>query len=146
MLGSILDPETPPSPRDLAARIDDLNTELADARAKTAGSRLKLTQEATKLHETYRRIIESSIRILEQTIHGSVARGTKAKVDYLATVAEGMNKKLQLQQHQLTVAASAPELEEAVEALSMPLDREVLTLKRRTTKAEEQCPHIASLK
>lgn len=137
-LGQIASPVNPIEGRKLARYIEKLKLETADLEEQLASARMNLAEGAVNVHVLQRKVIEASVRILEQTIHGSVSRGTRAKVDYLATVAEGMNKKLQLQQHQLTVAAAAPELEEALEARSTQLDREVLTLKRRTREAEDE--------
>jgi chaperonin cofactor prefoldin len=105
---------------------------------QTAAIRLDIAQEAVDVHAMQRKIIETSIRILEQTIHGSVSRNTKAKADYLATVAEGMSKKLQLQHGQLLTAAYAPEMQEALEARATQLERERLMLQRKTREANER--------
>ena len=144
VLGSILDSEAPPAPKDLATSIEELQAAAAAAGSRTAESRLKLTQEATKLHELYRQIIETSIRILEQTIHGSVARGTKAKADYLATVAEGMNKKLGVQHGQLMSQLYSPEIQEALQVRRNELEAGIKVAKRKVREAEQQLENYRS--
>ncbi len=101
-------------------------------------NRLKLTQEATKLLALYHHIIEVSIRILEQTIHGSVARGTKAKADYLATVAEGMSKKLGVQHGQLMAQLYSPDVQAVLQSKREELDARSKATKRKVREAEEK--------
>lgn len=137
-LSLILDPDDPPSTGDLATRVQDLNTSITTSRSQTSKSRQSLTQEATKLHATYRKLVSTSIRILEQTIHGSVARGTKAKADYLATVAEGMSKKLGVQHGQLMVQLYSPEVQDTLVAKRTELEGEIKGAKRRVREAEEK--------
>ena len=86
----------------------------------------------------YRTVLETSIRILEQTIHGSVSRSTRAKADYLAIVAEGMNKKLQLQYNQLLVSTYSAEMQQALGAKSEGLERESLKAKKKIREVEER--------
>jgi F0F1-type ATP synthase membrane subunit b/b' len=138
VLVSILDPQAPPASKNLGVRVEELQTAIAAARSRTAESRLKLTQEATRLHELYREIVETSIRILEQTIHGSVARGTKAKADYLACVTEGMNKKLGVQHGQLMSQLYSPEIQEALQIRHDKLDADLKVTKRKIREAEQQ--------
>lgn len=82
--------------------------------------------------------METSIRILEQTIHGSVARGTKAKAEYLATVAEGMSKKLHLQHGQLVLQVYSSDVQEALKAKSDTLESQKRAVKRQVREAEEK--------
>ena len=93
----------------------------------------------------YRAVVETSIRILEQTIHGAVSRSTRAQADYLATVADGMNKKLQLQYAQLVAATHSAETQEALSAKSERLERESLMTKRKTREAEERLAEYRAL-
>lgn len=81
--------------------------------------------------------METAIRILEQTIHGKVARATKGKAEYLSTVAEGMSRKLQLQQNQLLSQTNSPEMEEALRIKAEDLEREAVALKRKVREKRE---------
>ncbi|KJY00155.1 hypothetical protein TI39_contig340g00020 [Zymoseptoria brevis] len=107
--------------------------------SSNALSRLRgeMTQEALTAQSLYRQALEISIRILEQTVHGSLSRGTKAKADYLATVAEGMTRKLQVQQVQLTAQTASPELQAALERKMDGLEKEGLALRRKGREAQE---------
>ncbi|KAF1821028.1 uncharacterized protein K489DRAFT_263289 [Dissoconium aciculare CBS 342.82] len=124
--------------RQLIPSVAKLRHDTADSKANLAATRLELAQEAADVHAMQRKVIETSIRILEQTIHGSVSRNTKAKADYLATFAEGMNKKLQLQHNQLLNTAYAPEMQEALETRTTQLEREKLILQRKVREANER--------
>ncbi|KAK5175221.1 uncharacterized protein LTR77_000358 [Saxophila tyrrhenica] len=122
----------------LPQAITDLRTSTSDARSKAASTRLALAQEVSALHSTYRRIMEASIRILEQTIHGAVARGTKAKAECLALVAEGMSKKLELQHGQLVSPIYSEEVQEALKGRAASLEKETKAVKGKVREAEER--------
>ena len=71
-------------------------------------------------------------------MHGSVARGAKAKADYLAVVVEGMSKKLSLQHGQLLSQLYSSDVQEVLKAKSEDLDRDVKSTKRKVREAEER--------
>lgn len=137
VLASVLDADTPPPVNSVPTTIPKLKTSISESQEATAGSRLALANEASKLHGLYRQALESSIRILEQTLHGSVARGAKAKADYLAAVAEGMSKKLNLQRGQLMSQLYTPEIQEALQTRLEESQKENAGLKRKVREAEE---------
>lgn len=58
-------------------------------------TRMRITELGDQIHGVYRELFEVSVRIIEQTLHGSVARGGKARAEHLASVAKGMELKLQ---------------------------------------------------
>lgn len=131
---------------ELPARIESLKASTADAQEGLAVLRLNVAHEARDLHALYRQALETSIRILEQTIHGSVARHTKAKADYLATVAEGMARKLQVQQSSLLAQTRSSALQDALKEKMEHLERENLALKRKLRDAEEKMEDYRSAK
>ncbi|RMY43467.1 hypothetical protein D0864_15840 [Hortaea werneckii] len=137
-LASLLSPENAPHVEDLADTIHKVQGTLATSTSRLSELRISLAQEIPALHELYREIIETSIRILEQTIHGSVARGTKAKADYLAVVAEGMSKKLLLQHGQLMQQIYTPEIQGILRNKQEDLDAESLSLKRKVREMDER--------
>lgn len=124
--------------RVLPKAVAEMKIAIAADISKTAEARLALTQEAAALHDVYRQIIEASIRTLEQSIHGAVARGTKAKADYLATVAEGMSKKLELQRSQLTAQLYSDNVQAALRAKAARLDKEGSLAKSNIREADGQ--------
>ncbi|KAI6846808.1 hypothetical protein KC332_g2795 [Hortaea werneckii] len=137
-LASLLSPENAPRVEELANTIHKIQENLASSTSRLSELRISLAQEIPSVHELYREIIETSIRILEQTIHGSVARGTKAKADYLAVVAEGMSKKLALQHGQLMQQIYTPEIQETLRNKQDDLDAESLSLKRKVREMDER--------
>ncbi|KAI7353953.1 hypothetical protein KC354_g11296 [Hortaea werneckii] len=137
-LASLLSPNNAPHVEDLVDTIRKVQETIATFTSQLSELRISLAQEIPTLHELYREIIETSIRILEQTIHGSVARGTKAKADYLAVVAEGMSKKLALQHGQLIQQIYTPEIQGILRDKQDDLDAESLSLKRKAREMDEK--------
>ena len=137
-IATTIDPDSLISAPVLPASANNLKESIATSRSNVAASRLSLAQEATTLHDLYRQAIHSSIRILEQTIHGSVARGTKAKADYLALVAEGMNKKLSVQHGQFMSQFYSSDVQKALHAKRDGLENESKVTKRRIREAGEK--------
>ncbi|EME49094.1 hypothetical protein DOTSEDRAFT_49423 [Dothistroma septosporum NZE10] len=137
-LARIHSPQQASDWRDIPARIRDMQNTIASADTIIAASRSEVAHEASNLHALYRRVMEASIRLLEQMLHGSVARSTKAKADYLSTVAEGMSRKLQLQQHQLLSQVESSDLQDVLRAKSDELEGESLALRRRIRELEDR--------
>lgn len=63
---------------------------------KIAQLRTRVTDLSDQINSTHREILEASVRILEQTLHGSVARGMRAKAEHLAVVAKGLDLKIRI--------------------------------------------------
>lgn len=63
---------------------------------KIAQLRTRITDLSDQINSTHREILEASVRILEQTLHGSVARGMRAKAEHLAIVAKGLDLKIRI--------------------------------------------------
>ncbi|KAI7548613.1 hypothetical protein KC331_g4305 [Hortaea werneckii] len=137
-LASLLSPDNAPHVEDLVDTIRKVQETIATSTSQLSELRISLAQEIPTLHELYREIIQTSIRVLEQTIHGSVARGTKAKADYLAVVAEGMSKKLALQHGQLIQQIYTPEIQGILRDKQDDLDAESLSLKRKAREMDEK--------
>ena len=141
----MIDPNNPPPINNIPKTVSQLKNSISTSHSSLAGSRLALAKEAIKLHNLYRRVLETSINILEQTIHGSVARGAKAKADYLALVAEGMSKKLSLQHGQLMSQLYSPEVQEALGVKLEDLRVESLSVKRKVRECEEKLEEYRSV-
>jgi len=77
--------------------------------------RSRVTDLADQIHATHREILEAAVRILEQTLHGSVARGMRAKAEHLAVVSKGLDLKIQILERSDPLISSQ-ELGEALEA------------------------------
>lgn len=137
-ISTLLDPDDPPSEQGLAPTISDLKSSVSATEAQLNDSRLQLAAQAATVHSLNRQVIQHSISILEQTIHGTVARGSKTKAEYLATVAEGMSKKLSLQQKQMDSQLYSPEAREALKMKANELDGSLQATKRKIREAEEK--------
>jgi diphthamide biosynthesis protein 3 len=79
----------------LPAQAAALQESIANQTISIATTRMRITELGDQIHAVYRDLFEVSVRIIEQTLHGSVARGVKAKAEHLAMVAKGMGLKLQ---------------------------------------------------
>lgn len=137
-LATILDPDDPPAPQDLAPRVSSLKTSLSTSTARLESSRLALAPEATALHTLHRTALSLAIAHLERVIHGSVARASMARAEYLATVAEGMSKKLALQSQSITSQIYSPEVKEVLKARMEEVERRKGVVRGRVREAEER--------
>jgi diphthamide biosynthesis protein 3 len=88
-----------------------------------------------------RELLQAAVRILEQAMHGSVARGTHARAEHLATVARGMELKLAIITHGAnpgnpeTLVGDAG-MKRGVDAYAAHLRREKGELERTRAEAE----------
>jgi chromosome segregation ATPase len=80
----------------LSAQATALQESISNQSTSISVTRSRITDLATTLHATYRMLLEVSIRLLEQTLHGSISRGVRAQAEHLATVAKGLELKLQV--------------------------------------------------
>lgn len=83
-------------PPRLSIQIDERITKLRQMQVSGLPvSRNKVAVTAANLLSARGEAMERMIVLLERTRYGSLSRGTKARADYLATVAECMNYKVQ---------------------------------------------------
>lgn len=122
---------------DIPAVISQIKTSLTNAQIELSSTRLQIATAASELHAQDREVLRKSIAILEQTIHGAVARGSKAQADYLSTVAEGMSKKLALQRHQIDGQLYTAEMMDVLKAKSKVLEQRNAATRRKMREAEE---------
>jgi diphthamide biosynthesis protein 3 len=79
----------------LVAQGNALQESISSQTMSIALTRNRVTELSDQTHTAYRELFEASVRVIEQTLHGSVARGVKAKAEHLAVVSKGMELKLQ---------------------------------------------------
>lgn len=121
----------------LATQATTLQENISTQTTSIALTRNRVTELGDQLHDAYRALFETSIRILEQVLHGSIARGTRARAEHLAVVAKGMELKLQIMAQtdsMLTDPALQSELEvyrERLESLADDLSGKI-SLSERT--------------
>lgn len=123
--------------RDLPSRIQKLQDDSSQTLSAITTARLSLIHETTALHASHRQALDLSIRTLEQTLHGSVSRATKAKAEYLATVARAMSAKTQVQLNSLLGQTQSDEVRGALQAKVGELEREGSVLRRKVREKEQ---------
>lgn len=106
-----------------------LGTRLHDARISLANE----TASLLSLHQKAYTII---IRTLEQTIHGSVARGTRAHAEYLAQMTQGLEQKLRIVEIQTLQQIYTPEMNDALRTKEQELEKEQTALRRQIRELE----------
>lgn len=123
-----------------------LQDERNDARQELSQTRTELTHAVAEIHLLSRQVMEASVRVLEQTIHGSESRATKAQAEYLATVAEGMEKKLEIHHAQLMQEVDSSELRVALQQRASEMREEIKSVKLQIKNTEEELLDVRSLK
>jgi len=103
--------------------MDNLSTRLKD-------SRISLANETASLLALHQKAYTIIIRILEQTIHGSVARGTRAHAEYLVQMTQGLEQKLRIIEMQTLQQIYTPEVNHALRAKEQELEKEQSALRR----------------
>jgi hypothetical protein len=83
-----------PDPSTLPAQVQTLQTEIEEAKRQLDVKRIELASTLTQLLKTNAQLLQTAIRILEQVMHGSVGRHTRARAEHLATVGQGLEKRL----------------------------------------------------
>lgn len=99
---------------------------------------MALANESGHVLSYYQTLLEAVTRRLEQTIHGSVARATRTQAEYLAHVAEGLDKKLRVMELQVMQQVYTPEVREGLKVQEGELVRENAALRRRTRELEQR--------
>ncbi|KAF2107247.1 hypothetical protein BDV96DRAFT_302502 [Lophiotrema nucula] len=90
-LCKIADPIKTPSISNLNEKAAFLQAQaMAELPESLAREREELANTAYKVLTLHRQVLETSIKILEQTMHGSLARATKAKAEHLGTRATSL--------------------------------------------------------
>ncbi|RMJ25641.1 hypothetical protein PHISP_03513 [Aspergillus sp. HF37] len=90
----------------LSARVRSLReTQLVELPA----SRRQMTLTAAEVLATRAQVLEQTVVLLERAKHGALARATKAKAEHLATVAQGMEGKLNVTKFDVIAQIYSPE-------------------------------------
>ncbi|KAF2236537.1 hypothetical protein EV356DRAFT_574825 [Viridothelium virens] len=101
-------------------------------------SRERIASLACEVLNAHTACLDIGIRTLEQTIHGSVARGTRAQTEHLSTVAEGICGKSVIAAYQAQSSLYTPELISALQNYTSHLESTTARLKRREGTAEDE--------
>jgi diphthamide biosynthesis protein 3 len=102
-----------------------------------SNTRSRIADLAAQVQMAHADALETAIRVLEQTVHGSVARGVRARAEHLSAVAKGLDMKVRI------LAKSDPllgneELVEAVRAYDAQLDITLTELDQRAKKVQSE--------
>lgn len=130
----------------LEDRVNKILLDLDSRRQRLQTSRMGLADEAAGLLALYQKLYTASIRVLEQTIHGSVARGSRTHAEYLLQMTEGMHKKLQLTETQVMQQVYSAEVKEALKVRGQDLLRETAVWKRKTRDLESSLRDYESIR
>jgi len=99
---------------------------------------LCLTDTLAEVLAAHTSLLEATIQVLERTKHGSLARGTKAHAEHLATVATGMERKIAIMRLQSLERTYTPEVQVAVGNYSRHLQDTKVRLDERERTSLQQ--------
>ncbi|GAB7337050.1 hypothetical protein MBLNU457_g2459t1 [Dothideomycetes sp. NU457] len=132
-----------PPQEDQAKNNHDLEDSVASLLEKTSTletrlheARISLANETASLLTLHQKAYTIIIRILEQTIHGSVARGTRAHAEYLAQMTQALEQKLRVIEMQTLQQIYTPEVNAALRTKEQELEKEQTALRRQIRELE----------
>lgn len=136
-------------PSTLPAQIQALQTDVDEAKWQLGVKRIELAGTLTQLLKTNAQLMQTAIRILEQVVHGSVGRHTRARAEHLATVAQGLEKRLLVARKTVAGQVYDERAEEQLRGKKGELEARSAGLRRRLRDREqwlERLEGVAGLK
>lgn len=124
-------------PSTLPAQVRALQTDVEEAKWQLGVKRIELASTLTQLLKTNAQLLQTAIRILEQVMHGSVARHTRARAEHLATVAQGLEKRLLVARKTVAGQVYDGRAEEQLVRKKEELDSRSAGLRRRLRDREQ---------
>lgn len=115
-------------------------------KARLHDARISLANETAALLALHQKAYTIIIRILEQTIHGSVARGTRAHAEYLAQMTQGLEQKLRIIEMQTLQQIYTPEVNDALRVKEQELGKEQTGLRRDIRELETTLQRYEGIK
>ncbi|KAI4743165.1 hypothetical protein E4T50_06441 [Aureobasidium sp. EXF-12298] len=150
LLCQILDPtQQQPDPSTLPAQVQALQTEVEEAKWQLSVKRIELASTLTRLLKINAQLLQTAIRILEQVMHGSVGRHTRARAEHLATVGQGLEKRLLVARKTVAGQVYDGRAEEQLIRKKEEMDARSAGLRRRLRDREqwlERLEGVAGLK
>ncbi|KAG9668692.1 hypothetical protein KCU95_g16998, partial [Aureobasidium melanogenum] len=138
LLCQILDPtQQQADPSTLPAQVQALQADVEEAKWQLGVKRIELASTLTQLLKTNAQLLQTAIRILEQVIHGSVARHSRARAEHLATVAQGLEKRLLVARKTVAGQVYDGRAEEQLMRKKEELDAQSAGLRRRLRDREQ---------
>ncbi|CAD0092772.1 unnamed protein product [Aureobasidium mustum] len=124
-------------PSKLPAQVQALQTDVEEAKWQLGVKRIELASTLTQLLKTNAQLLQTAIRILEQVMHGSVGRHTRARAEHLATVAQGLEKRLLVARKTVAGQVYDGRAEEQLVRKKEELDARSAGLRRRLRDREQ---------
>ncbi|KAI5204301.1 hypothetical protein E4T38_04774 [Aureobasidium subglaciale] len=138
LLCQILDPtQQQPDPATLPVHAQALQADVEEAKWQLGVKRIELASTLTQLLKTNAQLLQTCIRILEQVVHGSVGRHTRARAEHLATVAQGLEKRLLVARKTIAGQVYDGRAEEQLRSKKDELDSQGAGLRRRLRDREQ---------
>ncbi|KAI4716573.1 hypothetical protein E4T48_07244 [Aureobasidium sp. EXF-10727] len=138
LLCQILDPtQQQPDPSTLPAQVETLQKQVEKAKWQLGVQRIELASTLTQVLKTNAQLLQTAIRILEQVMHGSVGRHTRARAEHLATVAQGLEKRLLVARKTVAGQVYDGRAEEQLVRKKEELDARSAGLRRRLRDREQ---------
>ncbi|KAI5197513.1 hypothetical protein E4T39_07264 [Aureobasidium subglaciale] len=138
LLCQVLDPtKQQPDPSTLPSQVQALQANVEEAKWQLGIKRIELASTLTQLLKTNAQLLQTSIRILEQVVHGSVGRHTRARAEHLATVAQGLEKRLLVARKTIAGQVYDGRAEEQLRSKKDELDSQGAGLRRRLRDREQ---------
>ncbi|WEW60845.1 hypothetical protein PRK78_006333 [Emydomyces testavorans] len=116
----------------LSSRLGTLRT-LQTVELPAAQRQLAVT--GAEVLSAHTQVMERMIQVLERTKHGSLARAGKARAEYLAAVAEGLDGKVKVMQRDILSSIYTPETVDALQNYRKHLHDTRVRLEERERKA-----------
>ena len=126
-----------PDPSTLPAQVQALQTEVEEAKWQLNVKRIELASTLTQLLKTNAQLLQTAIRILEQVMHGSVGRHTRARAEHLATVGQGLKKRLLVARKTVAGQVYDERAEEQLVRKKEEVDARSARLRRRLRDREQ---------
>ncbi|TPX25734.1 hypothetical protein DIZ76_011191 [Coccidioides immitis] len=98
----------------------------------------QLAVTGAEVLSAHTRVMERMIQVLERTKHGSLARAGKARAEYLAAVAEGLDGKVRIMQQDILSSIYTPETLSALQSYRRYLHDTRVQLEEREKKALQE--------
>ncbi|KAI1912646.1 hypothetical protein LOZ39_004297 [Ophidiomyces ophidiicola] len=119
----------------IASRLRNLRT---TQMVELLAAQRQMTVTAAEVLSAHTMVMERMVQVLERTKHGSLARAGRARAEYLAAVAEGLDGKVKLIQRDILTTIYTPETIEALQNYRRHLHDTRVHLRERERNALKQ--------
>jgi hypothetical protein len=121
----------------LPSQIQTLQASIQEAKWQLGSKRIELANTLGRLLKTNAQVLQTAIRILEQVVHGVVGRHTRARAEHLATVAQGLEKRLLVAKQTVAGQVYDEQAEQQLKSKREALSGQSAGLRRRLRDREQ---------